>query len=88
MIASGEGIEASVRAVQRQALSPDQGMEPTGIGPVTSCLQNGTARVPEGPDSLGIAGESALYRLLTDTAGLGAIGPDLGSGIGLLPKGH
>jgi len=43
--------------------------------------------VPEGPDSLGIAGEGPC-RLLTDTAGLGAIRLGLGSGIGLLPKGH
>jgi hypothetical protein len=35
-------------------------MEPTGIEPVTSCLQNGTAGVPEGPDYLGIAGEVLL----------------------------
>jgi hypothetical protein len=34
-------------------------MEPTGIEPVTSCLQNSTAGVPERPDSLRIAGETA-----------------------------
>jgi hypothetical protein len=33
-------------------------MEPTGIELVTSCLQSDTADAPEGPDSLGFAGDS------------------------------
>jgi hypothetical protein len=32
-------------------------MEPTGIEPVTSCLQSDTADTLEGPDSLGFAGD-------------------------------
>jgi hypothetical protein len=53
-----------VTAVQLEVALADfrtiSSVEPTGIEPVTSCLQNGTARVPEGPDSLGIAGEAPL----------------------------
>jgi hypothetical protein len=35
-------------------------VEPTGIEPVTSCLQSETADVRERPDSLGIEGEPAF----------------------------
>jgi hypothetical protein len=60
-------------------------MEPTGIEPVTSCLQSGTPDPPGGLDSLGFSGDPACSPL-ADTAGLGSIRLGLGSGIGLLPK--
>ena len=38
-------------------------MEPTGIEPVTSCLQNGTAHLSDGPLFWGFAGASVSIRL-------------------------
>jgi hypothetical protein len=60
-------------------------MEPTGIEPVTSCLQNGTA---EAPNCTVFGAFSAILaaRPSWDAAGLGAIGLGLGSRTGLLPK--
>jgi hypothetical protein len=60
-------------------------MEPTGIEPVTSCLQSDVANPSNRPVS-GVDAGLGPSRRDGDTAGLGAMWLGLGSGIGLLPK--
>jgi hypothetical protein len=60
-------------------------MEPTGIEPVTSCLQSDCADPLQSPISRQLMGILANSHDV-DMAGLGAIRLGLGSGTGLLPK--
>jgi hypothetical protein len=60
-------------------------MEPTGIEPVTSCLQSDTTDPLYGPIFRRVCRDCGPGGT-RDTAGLGSISLDLGSGIGLLPK--